>query len=176
MKNTLALLLCAALLLLSSLPAAQAAVTDAKTPYAAAEEAQFIKKMGMNYRTAPTPPTYADGALYTVSGDRIFRLDAVTGETLQSAALAGRTMYTVVPVTAADGVLYVPLDDGLVQALDAKTLTQLWLYRDPLGGQALCPVISDGAFLYTAFWNGEADEANCVCLTAADDAPGRTAA
>ncbi|MBQ7687902.1 MAG: PQQ-binding-like beta-propeller repeat protein [Clostridia bacterium] len=172
MKNYLSFLL--ALLLLPVFPAGTlaAGLTDAETPIAAGETL-FIKKMGVNYRTAPTPPVYADDKLLTVSGRRLYRLDAKTGDILQSVALAGATMYTVASPTAADGKIFVPLDDGVIQALDSKSLTPLWIYRDPLGGQALTCVLYEDGYLYTGFWNAETEEANYVCLSAADDDPAK---
>ena len=150
--------------------AAAARQTWARTPESA-REPLFVKRMGLNYRTAPTPPVWENGVLYVVSGVKLYALDAKTGEELNSVKLAGSTMYTVVSPAIADGALYMPLDGGIVQAFDLKTLTPLWIYRDPLGGQALCPVTVDDGRVYTGFWNGETDEANYVCLVAADEDP-----
>ena len=172
MKRAAAFLL-AVLLTVSLAPAGRAAgMTELPTP-TSARGAMFVKKMGVNYRTAPTPPLYAEGALYVASGEVLYRLDAQTGEELQRVVTAGRSMYTVVPATAAAGMLFVPLDGGIVQAFDLKTLEPRWIYRDPLGGQALCPVVFDAGRLFTGFWNGETEAANYVCLSAKDEDPAR---
>ena len=160
--------------LLLAVPAAVLAdgVTDAPTP-ALTARLRFVKKLGTGYRFAPTPPVYVDGAILTVSGVKLYKLDAETGEELASVKLESRTMYTVVPPAVADGVIYVPLDDGILQAIDFETLTPLWIYRDPLLGQALTvPVCADGD-LYCAFWNGETADANYFCLHTEDEDPAR---
>ena len=162
MKKTISLLLVLTLFTLFSLTAA-GAVSGAPTP---GEDAslRFSVKLGTGYRNAPTPPAVQNGCLYTVAGAFIWKLDALTGEILRRQALESVSTYTAVPPTVEDGVVYMPLDDGIVEAFDADTLTPLWSYADALGGQGLSPVTVDGDFLYTAFWNGETNEANFVCL------------
>ena len=173
LKKIASALLAVVLAALFTASGGAAGLTQAPTP-ASEREALFIKKMGVNYRTAPTPPLYAEGALYVASGEVMYRISAETGEELQRVKMAGRSMYTVVPPTAAAGMLFMPLDGGIVQAFDLKTLESRWIYRDPLGGQALCPVVCDTGRLFVGFWNGETEPANYVCLSAADGDPRRT--
>ena len=159
--TVLTLLLCAAALS----PAANALCTPAPIPVADAQ-LLFTKKLGTGYRNAPTPPAVAGDALIVAAGDRIYRLDAHTGETLASQPMESVSTFTAVAPTVAEGTVYLPLDDGVVQAFDLETLAPLWIYTDPLGGQGLCPVVYEDGRLYTGFWNGETNEANYVCLPA----------
>lgn len=164
MKKLTALALALALCLIAALPAS-ASVTSALTP---AEEPAllFTKKLGTGYRNAPTPLAAAEGAVFVTAGQNLYKLDAHTGETLASVRLESISTYTAVPPLVAAGAVYMPLDDGIVQAFSQKDLTWQWTYTDPLGGQSLTPVVYEDGYLYTGFWNGEADEANYVCLPA----------
>ena len=68
-----------------------------------------------------------------------------------------------------DGMLFVALSNGVVQAFDAATLQSLWIYHDPLGGQPNCPLTYYKGYVYTGFWNQEDLDANYVCLSATDE-------
>ena len=138
--------------------------TSAPTP---AEEASllFARKLGTGYKNAPTPPAYANGCLYVAAGRYIYKLDAHTGETLAKTEMESISTYTAVPPLVAEDMVFMPLDDGIVQAFTADDLTPVWMYSDPLGGQSLTPILYVDGYLYTGFWNGETDDANYVCLT-----------
>lgn len=157
----LTLLLCAGALR----PFAAAARTEAAVPFAEAR-LLFTKKLGTGYRNAPTPLAVTGSELIVAAGKYIYKLDAATGETLARTLLESVSTYTAVPPAVAEGKIFLPLDDGVVQAFDLETLSTLWVYTDPLGGQGLCPVTYENGYVYTGFWNGETDEANYVCLPA----------
>ena len=73
--------------------------------------------------------------------------------------------------TYADGMIFVGLADGTVQAFNAETLESLWIYHDALKGQPNCPIVYRDGYLYTGFWLGETTKANYVCLSATDEDP-----
>lgn len=166
MKKILSVLLTLLLFVGALHPFAAAARTGAAVPFAEAR-LLFTKKLGTGYRNAPTPLAVAGNVLIVAAGRYIYKLDAATGETLARTLLESVSTYTAVPPTVAEGKIFLPLDDGVVQAFDLDTLDTLWTYTDPLGGQGLCPAVYENGRLYTGFWNGETDEANYVCLPAA---------
>ena len=100
------------------------------------------------------------------AGKKLYKLDAGTGETLADVTMESVSTYTAVAPLLNGDTVYMPLDDGIVQAFSASDLTPEWIYTDPLGGQSLCPVVYDDGFIYTGFWNGETDDADFVCLPA----------
>ena len=165
MKRTIALLTAALLLFCLALPCPAAGLTSAPTPTAEAE-LLFTRKLGSGYKNAPSPIAAGDGVIYTAAGKNLYKLDALTGETLAAQPMESVSTYTATPPLLADDTVYMPLDDGIVQAFSAEDLTPLWQYTDPLGGQGLTPIVCEDGYLYTAFWNGERDEANFVCLPA----------
>ena len=143
-------------------------ITDTKTVTDSAV-LKFSKKFGANYKGAPTPPIVVDDTLIVVSGIKLYKLDAETGEEIASVVMQGSSLYTTVSPLYADGMIFVQLDGGIVQAFDYKKMKSLWIYTDSLGGQALCPITYDNGYIYTGFWNGETDYANYVCLSAKDE-------
>lgn len=143
-------------------------ITSVATPtgkeYAALK---WTKKLGTGWTAAPSVQIIVDDALVVMLGTKkIYKLDLETGEVLSEGDLTSAPNWGYTPPAYADGLIYAPLSGGTVQALGAKSLNSAWTYTDELGGQSLSPItVSDGK-VYTGFWNGEAKDANFVCLDA----------
>ena len=165
MKQAIAVLLAAFLIFCLAFPCFAAGITNAPTP-AAEAELLFTRKLGTGYKNAPTPIAAGDGVIYAAAGKNLYKLDAATGETLAMREMASVSTYTATPPLLVEDTVFMPLDDGIVQAFSADDLTPLWQYTDPLGGQSLTPIVHEDGWLYTGFWNGERDEADFVCLPA----------
>ena len=73
--------------------------------------------------------------------------------------------------TYADGMIFVALSGGRIQAFDAESLESLWVYTDPLGGQPNCPIAYCGGYIYTGFWNSETKQANFAGISVTDEDP-----
>ncbi|MBQ9691426.1 MAG: PQQ-binding-like beta-propeller repeat protein [Eggerthellaceae bacterium] len=80
-----------------------------------------------------TDPLLAGDSIYVGHGTKFYRLDKSTGKVLASTDLHIYTDYTVRPVYA-NGFIYVPLTQGMVQALSADTLETAWVSQ-PLGNE-----------------------------------------
>ena len=157
------------------------AVAAAKTPITAAEGMLYWAKKIGSFSTgidgnasggsAVSSPILVDSALIVYAGSRLYRINKDTGETLQTGTMAGESSFSINSATYADGMLFVALSNGRVQAFNAETLESLWVYTDPLGGQSNCPVTVCDGYVYTGFWNGETKDANYVCLSITDEKP-----
>lgn len=157
------------------------AVTTKKTPVSAeAGMLYWAKKIGSfstgtdgdaSGGSAVSSPILVDGALIVYAGSRLYRINKDTGETLQTGTMAGESSFSINSATYADGMLFVALSNGRVQAFNAETLDSLWIYTDPLGGQSNCPVAVCDGYVYTGFWKGETGDANYVCLSVTDEDP-----
>ena len=112
-----------------------------------------------------------DGYLYTYSGSTIYKVDTVTGAIVKTGTMDCSSSFAINPPTYADGMLFIGLAGGTVQAFNAATLESLWIYRDPLGGQPNCSIVYHDGYIYTGFWIGETSQANYVCLSATDEDP-----
>ena len=148
-------------------------VTAAKTPIHADEGTLYwAVQIGNGYgKDAVGCPILAGDALITYSGNHIYRIDPDTGKTLTEGTMVSNSSYSIVPPTYSDGMVFVGLKDGQIQAFDAVSLKSLWVYTDPLGGQPNSPITVRDGYLYTGFWNGETKKANYVCLSITDEDP-----
>ena len=157
------------------------AVTAKKTPVSAEDGMLYWAKKIGSFSTgtdgnasggsAVSSPILVDGALIVYAGNTLYRINKDTGETIQTGTMAGESSFSINSATYADGMLFVALSNGRVQAFNAETLESLWVYTDPLGGQSNCPVTVCDGYVYTGFWNGETKNANYVCLSVTDEQP-----
>lgn len=114
-------------------------------------------------------PIIVDDCLYLYSGTTIYKVDKHTGETLLEGQMVGASGFAITPPTYADGMIFIGLSNGRVQAFNAQTLESLWVYTDPLGGQPNCPIIYHNGYIYTGFWRSETAEASFVCISVTDE-------
>lgn len=157
------------------------AVTTKKTPVSAEDGMLYWAKKIGSFSTgtdgnasggsAVSSPILVNGALIVYAGSRLYRINKDTGETLKTGTMAGESSFSINSATYADGMLFVALSNGRVQAFNAETLESLWVYTDPLGGQSNCPITVCDGYVYTGFWNGETGDANYVCLSVTDEDP-----
>ncbi|MBR6798539.1 MAG: cadherin-like beta sandwich domain-containing protein, partial [Firmicutes bacterium] len=148
-------------------------VTDAAIPTSAENGTLYwANKIGNGYSAdAVGSPILVDGDLITYAGANIFRVDTITGEIKATGYMDHKSAHATTPPSYAEGMVFVALTDGTVQAFNAETLESLWVYKDPLGGQPVCPLTIKDGFLYTGFWNSEKGDANFVCLSITDEDP-----
>lgn len=82
--------------------------------------------------------------------------------------MVGSSSFSIVPATYGDGMIFVGLSDGRIQAFNAKDLTSLWVYQDDLKGQPNCPITYKDGYIYAGFWNSEEKDANFACISVTD--------
>ncbi len=149
-------------------------VVDAAAP-ASSEDAvlSWATKLGDGYSSdACGCPIIVNGYLYTYAKNQIYKVDTVSGEILATGQMDHSSSFAINSPTYAEGMIFVGLADGTVQAFNADTLESLWIYRDALKGQPNCPIVYRNGYIYTGFWLGETTEANYVCLSVTDENPG----
>lgn len=151
-------------------------VVDAPVPVKDSEAMlSWATQLGEGYSAdACGCPILVDGCLYTYARSTLYKVDAVSGQILATGAMDHKSSFAINTPTYAEGMIFVGLSDGTVQAFDAVTLNSLWIYRDPLKGQPNCPIVYRDGYIYTGFWNGETLDANYVCLSITDEDPVRS--
>ena len=151
------------------------AITSVKTPTGQIDaetessdvELLWASASGSGYDSgAVGSPIFVDGYMYAYAGTKLLKLDPATGATVAYANMASNSDFAIIPPTYADGMIFVALKEGRVQAFRADTLESLWVYQDPLKGQSNSPITYSDEYVYVGFWNGESGDANFVCLTA----------
>ena len=149
-------------------------VTDRKTPVNPAETGiRWSAQYGTGWSSAPTPPLILDDALYVGTAKKVLKLDKETGELLaESEEMVSNVGYAMNPITYADGKLFVQVGNGVIQALDFKTLEVLWSSKK-LTGQTLCPIaytkIDGKGYIYTGTWTNELRDGYYICLSTDDE-------
>ena len=135
----------------------------------------WANQLGVGFDSdAVGSPILVDGDIITYAGDKIYRVDTVSGEIKAKAAMDHKSSFSITPPVYADGMVFVALSGGTVQAFNASTLESLWIYTDKLGGQPNCPLTVKNGYLYTGFWNSETGSANFVCLSVTDEDPAQS--
>ena len=150
-------------------------VVDEATPTSSDDAVLYwATQLGEGYDAdAAGCPILVDGYLYTYAGDTIYKLDTVSGEVVASGTMAGTSSFAITPMTYAEGMVFIALSNGRVQAFNADTLESLWLYQSDNGGQPNCPITYCDGMIYTGFWNNTND-CDFVCLTITDEDPSQT--
>lgn len=150
-------------------------VTDRETPVTTREATlKWAAPIAQGYTQSCTPPLILDGCAYTAQGRYVYKLDKETGkQKAQSVKLAGQLGYALNPILYAEGMLFVQINNGRIQALDAKTLESLWISEE-VGGQTLSPITYRNGYIYTGTWNGEEKDGTYYCLSVKDEKPAQT--
>ena len=140
-------------------------VVDVRTPITAEDTVLvWANKLGEGYS-----PIIVGGYLYTYSGTTVMKVDKETGLILKTGTMVGGSSFAINSATYAEGMIFIGLANGRVQAFNAETLESLWVYRDALGGQPNCPIAYADGYIYTGFWNSETKQANFACLSVTDE-------
>ena len=149
-------------------------LTSAKTPKID-KTAKLLWQVssGSGWSASPTPQLLVDGYLYFHSGRKIVKINPKNGEVAASAEIAGSNQYTTNPLAYGEGMIFVLLDGGKVQALNAKTLESLWISEE-LGGQNISPLIYHNGYIYTGTWKAEDKDGVYYCLSVTDEDASKT--
>ncbi len=152
-------------------------VIDRPTPTVKEETALYwANKIGTGYDYGATGvPILVDDYLYCYAGKTIMKIDKISGEIIQTGKMTGgSSAYAICSLTYAEGLIFVGLNNGTVQAFNAETLESVWLYKDPLKGQPNAQITYSDGYVYTGFWNSEDGEAAYVALSITDENPEET--
>lgn len=150
-------------------------INTSKTPYAP-EDAELLwaVKYGSGWRAAPGSPIIVDDCIVTYVGSTIKKINKDTGAVIAEGKMVGSSSFSIVPPTYADGMIFVGLSGGRIQAFNAETLESIWVYTDALGGRPNCPITYKDGYIYAGFWNGEDKGANFACVSVTDEDPNET--
>ena len=120
-------------------------------------------------------PILINDYLYTYAKDKLFKIDKMNGEILEMGTMSGGTStFAICSLTYGEGLIFVGLNGGTIQAFNAETLESVWIYKDALGGQPNGQLSYNDGYLYTGFWNGESKTANYACISVTDEDPKNT--
>lgn len=119
-------------------------------------------------------PIIVDGYLYVYASSMIYKVDIISGQIVARGVMDRNSSFAINSPAYADGMIFVGLSNGGVQAFNAETLESLWIYNDPIAAQPNCPIVYHDGYIYTGFWKGEVNNASFVCLSVTDEDPNNT--
>lgn len=154
-------------------------VVTSKTPVKADDTALYwATKVGTDWTDSPSPVTLVDDKLVFTTGDKLCRMNKETGEIDKTQGqLVAAPSYALMAPTYADGMIFVGLSNGYIQAFDADTLKSLWVYQDQKGGSVYSSITYSDGYIYTGFFSDSYDESadmNFVCIDVTDEQPDKT--
>ena len=150
-------------------------VSTAKTPVKSSDtQLLWAVKNGAGWSGAPSSPIIVDDDIVFSTNREIVRVDRVTGEVKKRGTMAYKSTFSLTPPIYAEGMIFIALADGMIQAFNADTLESLWVYQDPYKGQPNSPITYKDGYIYTGFWNSAVRNANYVCLSVTDEDPDKT--
>lgn len=149
-------------------------ITNTKTPRNASEA-------NLKWKVSPSGTTSwadaasvmieADDSIITMAGNDLYKLSKVDGHIIKKATMAGKPSFGYTPPIYVEGMIIVPLNGGLVQAFNAKTLEPLWT-SEQIGSsssQALSPIAYSDGYIYLGFWESETKDAQFACFSITDE-------
>lgn len=135
-------------------------------------------KAGQGWSNSPTPPVIIGNYAYTAVKDKIREIDLRTGEETEkskanTSKLAGKPQYAMNPILYEDGLLFVPLTGGIIEAVDINTLQPVWHTEIPGPDQQAVSNISykkiaGKGYVYTGTWGGETKDGYYYCVDVKD--------
>ena len=149
------------------------ALTNSVTPDSAATaELKWAKKYGSGWGPkAVNVPIIVNNHIYIARNDDIFCLSKDTGEAVVSGKLASpQGGYGTNSMVYAEGMVFVQLGNGHIQALRADTLESLWV-TEAIGDQTISPITYYNGYIYTGTWGSETKEQNFACFSVTDEDP-----
>lgn len=107
------------------------AMPNAPTPISSDDAVLYwATKIGEGFdQNACSPPIIVNDELYVYSGSTLYRIDKTSGKILAQGEMSDTSSFAINPPTYADGMIFVGLSGGTIQAFNASTLESLWVYR-----------------------------------------------
>ncbi len=134
---------------------------------------KWAKKYGTGWAASCTPPIIINNKLYVGMAKKVMELDKDTGEILrESDEMVSNVGYAMNPILYADGMLFVQVGNGIIQAIDLQTLKCVW-HSEKIGGQTVSNIsynkVNGKGYIYTGTWTGENRDGYFIAVTTDND-------
>ena len=117
---------------------------------------------GGKQMTAGTPLVVDNYIFVATQNNKLYKLDKNTGAIVKEAKLAKKVEFFSY-ATYGDGMIFVPEEEGTIEAFNADTLDSLWR-TDSFGGQSNCQVTYADGFIYSGTWSGSTNKGTFFCI------------
>lgn len=137
---------------------------------------KWSMNFGTGYTNAPTPPMVHGDYVYIGVNTSLRKIDKETGQEVDRVELVDSFGYATAALTYAENVdgknvIFAPISEGRVQAVDADTMTSLWVTEKRIGDSCLSRVVYDEGYIYYGTWKSETLPGLFLCFAATDDNP-----
>lgn len=131
---------------------------------------------GTGYTNAPTPPMVHGEYVYLGVNTTLRKIEKETGTEVARLELTDSFGYATAALTYAENVdgknvIFAPISEGRVQAIDADTMKSLWVTESMLGHSCLSRVVYDQGYIYFGTWKSESTPGMFLCVSTQDDNP-----
>lgn len=117
---------------------------------------------GGKQMTAGTPLVVDNYIFVATQNNKLYKLDKNTGAIVKEAKLAKKVEFFSY-ATYGDGMIFVPEEEGTIEAFNADTLDSLWR-TESFGGQSNCQVTYADGFIYSGTWSGSTNKGTFFCI------------
>lgn len=146
-------------------------ISSAKTPMDISDSSlKWAKKYGTSWSAAPTPPIIVNNNLYLAANGKVLKISKDTGEVIAENSIAGSLGFSLVTLAYGDGMIFVPISNGQIQAFRADTLESLWI-SEKIGGQTNSPIAYNDGYIYTGTWKRETEPGTFMGISVTDEDP-----
>lgn len=128
---------------------------------------------GSGYTNAPTPPIVQGDSVYVGVNDELMKIDKETGKVTARVELVDSFGFATAALTYAENVdgknvIFAPISEGRVQAVDADKMTSLWVTEMLTGQSCLSRVVYDEGYIYYGTWKSEISPGMFLCFSTED--------
>lgn len=107
-------------------------------------------------RSTLSSPLQIGEKLYVASGKNLFRLNPETGAIEKQTAMSAKTA-TFSGTAYGDGMIFVSLEGGVIEAFNAETMASLWK-SESMGGENMCQLTYHDGYLFAGTWSAGTKE------------------
>ncbi|MDO4288846.1 MAG: Ig-like domain-containing protein [Eubacterium sp.] len=119
---------------------------------------------GAQQMTAGTPLVVDNYIYIPTQNNKLYKLDKGTGAIVAEAQLSKKVGFFSY-ATYGDGMIFVPEEDGTIEAFNADSLDSLWI-TESFGGQSNCQVTYADGYIYSGTWSGGSNTGTFFCVDA----------
>lgn len=113
----------------------------------------------------PSQGIIVENNLVFIQESTLWAISLDTGEVSKQATLTGSQGYASTAPIYADGLIFISLNDGKVEAYRAQDFTRVWTYQNANGGQGQSPLTYHDGILFVGFYQ-PSKEASLVAVDA----------
>lgn len=146
------------------------AITDIDLPKEGA--LKWKQQIAVEFEPVFTEPVFINDSIYLIEGNQVIKRSPEDGAVIARSdeLCADVAYYGVNTLTVGDGMIFVPVDGGMVQAINAETLESLWI-SEAFGSNIMTPLEYKNGKLYGGATAADFSAGEFFCIDVTDEDP-----